>query len=70
MKKTITIFQGSGKEELLKRLAEIDDITTIDNFVLNNQSAEIILHRAEGGCIGSYPWMMPLSKECGNEEGQ
>lgn len=48
MKKTITIFQGSGKEELLKRLAEIDDITTIDNFVLNNQSAEIILHRAEG----------------------
>ncbi len=44
----LIIEQGSGKEQLLKKLSEIDSITTIDNFILNNQAGNINILRKNG----------------------
>lgn len=44
----LLIQQGVGKDQLLQKLSEIDSITTIDNFILNNQTGNIDLLRKNG----------------------
>lgn len=44
----LLIQQGAGRDQLLQKLSEIDSITTIDNFILNNQTGNIEVLRKNG----------------------